>query len=219
MATTGCRDDTNPAHALRLPRLRLGRHRDGAARRRPALHRGARLDLGRRFRAGRAAAREPAGPDPDPGAARRQRDDGERRDPDPPGAAASRACCRPTLRRGRRRCAAWSSSPPTATAPSASATTPSAGPRPHRRPRKPRCVPPRGCSCTAAGTSLPTVLPASPWLSGAQPGALDFLAVVVSRWSGARAHLAASRPDFHALLQRLQAHPAVAPVWQAHWPG
>jgi len=60
---------------------------------------------------------------------------------------------------------------------------------------------------------------ASPWLSGAQPGVLDFLAVVVSRWSGARAHLAASRPDFHALLQRLQAHPAVVPVWQAHWPG
>ncbi|MBT9487009.1 MAG: glutathione S-transferase [Rubrivivax sp.] len=60
---------------------------------------------------------------------------------------------------------------------------------------------------------------ASPWLSGNEPGALDFLAVVVSRWSGARAHLAASRPAFHALLQRLQAHPAVAPVWQAHWPG
>jgi GST-like protein len=62
-------------------------------------------------------------------------------------------------------------------------------------------------------------LAASPWLSGAQPGALDFMAVVVSRWSGARAHLAASRPDFHALLERVQAHPAVAPVWQAHWPG
>lgn len=60
---------------------------------------------------------------------------------------------------------------------------------------------------------------ASPWLSGTQPGALDFLAVVVSRWSGARAHLAASRPAFHALLERLQAHPAIAPVWQAHWPG
>ncbi len=61
--------------------------------------------------------------------------------------------------------------------------------------------------------------PGRPWLGGDTPGALDFLAVVVSRWSGARAHLAASRPAFHALLQRLQAHPAVAPVWQAHWPG
>lgn len=60
--------------------------------------------------------------------------------------------------------------------------------------------------------------PAQPWLGGDQPGALDFLAVVVSRWSGTRAHLAASRPAFHALLERLQAHPAVAPVWQAHWP-
>ena len=43
--------------------------------------------------------------------------------------------------------------------------------------------------------------PASPWLTGAAPGALDLLAVVVSRWSGARQHLASSRPEFHALLQ------------------
>jgi GST-like protein len=59
--------------------------------------------------------------------------------------------------------------------------------------------------------------PARPWLSGEAPGALDFLAVVVSRWSGARAHLAQARPDFHALLLRLQAHEAVAPVWREHW--
>lgn len=57
-----------------------------------------------------------------------------------------------------------------------------------------------------------------PWLSGAQPGALDFLAVVVSSWSGARPALKRLRPAFHAFLQTLQAHPAVAPVYRAHWP-
>lgn len=51
-----------------------------------------------------------------------------------------------------------------------------------------------------------------------EPGALAFLAAVVSRWSGARAHLAQARPEFLALLQRLDAHPALAPVIARHWP-
>jgi GST-like protein len=54
-------------------------------------------------------------------------------------------------------------------------------------------------------------------LSG-EPGALAFLAAVVSRWSGTRAHLAATRPEFHATLQRLDAHPALAAVIARHWP-
>jgi GST-like protein len=54
-------------------------------------------------------------------------------------------------------------------------------------------------------------------LSG-EPGALAFLAAVVSRWSGTRAHLAATRPEFHATLQRLDAHPALAGVVARHWP-
>ena len=57
-----------------------------------------------------------------------------------------------------------------------------------------------------------------PFLSGEQPGALDLLAMVVSKWSGARAHLQAERPAFHALLARIEAHPAVAPVVARHWP-
>ncbi len=61
--------------------------------------------------------------------------------------------------------------------------------------------------------------PARPFLSGAQPGALDFLAVVVSKWSGSRAHLKAARPAFLDFLLRLEQHPAVAPVNRAHWPG
>ena len=64
--------------------------------------------------------------------------------------------------------------------------------------------------------------PARPWLSSGAgidtgPGVLDFMAVVVSRWSGARQHLQRTRPDFHALLQRLQAHETIAPVWRAHF--
>ena len=50
------------------------------------------------------------------------------------------------------------------------------------------------------------------------PGALELLAAVVSRWSGARAHLQAERPSFHAQLLRVEQHPSVAAVFQRHWP-
>ena len=59
----------------------------------------------------------------------------------------------------------------------------------------------------------------APFLGGAQPGALDFLAAVVSRWGGARAHLGGTRPALRATFERVQAHPAAAPVFAAHWPG
>jgi GST-like protein len=62
------------------------------------------------------------------------------------------------------------------------------------------------------------LFPATPWLGGAGLGALDLLTAVVSKWSGARKHLAVQRPAFHALLQRIEAHPAVAPVFAKHWP-
>jgi GST-like protein len=58
---------------------------------------------------------------------------------------------------------------------------------------------------------------AAPFLNGQTPGALDFLAMVVSKWSGARAHLRAHRPAFHELLLRIEQHPSVAPVFDAHW--
>lgn len=50
------------------------------------------------------------------------------------------------------------------------------------------------------------------------PGALELLAAVVSKWSGARAHLQAQRPAFHAQLLRVEQHPDVAAVFQRHWP-
>jgi len=59
--------------------------------------------------------------------------------------------------------------------------------------------------------------PASPFLNGASLGMLDLMAAVVSRWSGARPHLARVRPAFFALLERVQADPKVAPVWRRHW--
>ncbi len=55
------------------------------------------------------------------------------------------------------------------------------------------------------------------FLFGDQPGAADLLAAVVSRWSGARKHLAKNRPALHALLERVEAHPKVAAVFERHW--
>jgi len=60
--------------------------------------------------------------------------------------------------------------------------------------------------------------PASPWLSGERLGALDILAATVSKWSGARMALAESRPEFAAVLARIDADPRIAPVWAQHWP-
>lgn len=58
-----------------------------------------------------------------------------------------------------------------------------------------------------------------PYLGGSAPGALDLLAAVVSRWAGTRAHLAAQRPQLLAVLQRVEQHPDLAPVFKRHWPG
>jgi len=60
--------------------------------------------------------------------------------------------------------------------------------------------------------------PEHPYLAGDRPGALDLLAAVVSRWSGARPHLEAQRPAFYATLLRVEAHPQVAAVFAQHWP-
>jgi GST-like protein len=48
------------------------------------------------------------------------------------------------------------------------------------------------------------------------PGALAFLAVVVSQWSGTRAHLSAVRPAFYRRLLRLEQHPRLAQVLHEH---
>lgn len=58
---------------------------------------------------------------------------------------------------------------------------------------------------------------AQPYLSGAVPGALDYLAAVVSKWSGTRAYLAEHRPRFLKTLKLIEAHERVAPVFREHW--
>ncbi|MEO6363218.1 MAG: glutathione S-transferase family protein [Caldimonas sp.] len=60
--------------------------------------------------------------------------------------------------------------------------------------------------------------PATPWLSGERLGALDILAATVSMWSGARTHLAVSRPGLFSVLGRVERDPRIAPVWARHWP-
>ena len=56
------------------------------------------------------------------------------------------------------------------------------------------------------------------FIGGEQPGALDLMAAVVSKWSGTRKHVKASKPAFSALLERIDSHPAVARVLGRHWP-
>jgi GST-like protein len=60
--------------------------------------------------------------------------------------------------------------------------------------------------------------PARPFLGGSHIGALDLLAAVVSKWSGSRKHLAKARPEFSALLARIENEPRVAPIFARHWP-
>jgi GST-like protein len=58
----------------------------------------------------------------------------------------------------------------------------------------------------------------APGLAGGEPDALAILAAVVSRWSGARAHLRQSRPGLLGALERVEADPVAAPVFARHWP-
>jgi len=58
----------------------------------------------------------------------------------------------------------------------------------------------------------------APGLAGGKPDALAILAAVVSRWSGARAHLRQSRPAMLTSLERVEADPDAAPVFARHWP-
>ena len=62
------------------------------------------------------------------------------------------------------------------------------------------------------------LFPARPYLNGAELGAIDVHAAVVSKWSGTRKHLEEHRPHLHAALQRIEAHPTVARVFAKHWP-
>ena len=62
------------------------------------------------------------------------------------------------------------------------------------------------------------LFPARPFLGGENPGALDLLAAVVSKWAGSRPHLQKARPAFHQALIRIENEPKVAAVFAKHWP-
>jgi GST-like protein len=62
------------------------------------------------------------------------------------------------------------------------------------------------------------LFPAAPWFSGPEPGARDFLAATVSKWSGTRAHLRRARPQLLASIEAIEQHSAVKPVFDRHWP-
>jgi GST-like protein len=62
------------------------------------------------------------------------------------------------------------------------------------------------------------IFPARPYLGGKDPGALDLLAAVVSKWSGSRQHLERHRPAFYQTLMRIEGRADVAPVFARNWP-
>ncbi|SFN48293.1 GST-like protein [Pseudomonas sp. NFACC24-1] len=60
--------------------------------------------------------------------------------------------------------------------------------------------------------------PARPFLGGAEPGAMDVLAAVITKWRNTREAMLNARPAFYGLLERIDHHPRVAPMLSLHWP-
>ncbi len=58
----------------------------------------------------------------------------------------------------------------------------------------------------------------TPFLDGEEPGALDLLATVVSKWAGTRAYLLDHRPALLACVLSTEQHPRYAGVLARHWP-
>ena len=62
------------------------------------------------------------------------------------------------------------------------------------------------------------LFPARPYLGGEAIGALDLLAAVVSKWSGARPHLPRRGRRSTKRCCASKREPKVAPVFAQHWP-
>ena len=153
-------------------------------------------------------------------AARRLGADRERRHPDPPGSRASRpADCFPrTPRRARRPCAGSCTSRPTATPRSASSTTRNAGARTRTKPRASASGPAPRNGCMTCGRSLPTRFPRGrSWAASTSARSTCW-----PRWcrnGPGRASISpTARPEFSALLARIESDPRVAPIFARHWP-
>jgi len=59
--------------------------------------------------------------------------------------------------------------------------------------------------------------PATPYLTGKEPGALDYFAAVVTKWSGTRSHMAKTRPHFRQVLLNIEKHESAVEVFKEHW--
>lgn len=70
----------------------------------------------------------------------------------------------------------------------------------------------------ALWSTFADTFPARPFLSGAHLGALDLLAAVVSRWSGARPFIARERPALHKVIVAIDTEPRLAALFERHWP-
>ncbi len=70
----------------------------------------------------------------------------------------------------------------------------------------------------ALWSTFADTFPATPFLGGEAPSALDLLAATVSRWSGARRHLKQARPQWYPVLERIETYPVWAAVFARHWP-
>src|SRR5439155_5162755 len=211
--------ETTDDRTLRNARLRRGRGRSSAGDRRRALSRRRCGVLEARAGTRRAPRRQSTGADSDGRAAGWRHLDGERSDPDPAGPALSRigpaSAGRRETRAGHPR------------------------PRVHRRkllfgdrhhrlpgtllydtdePLRERIRAGTRARLHEMWDTFADVFAATPFLSGDRLGSLDLLACVVSKWSGARKHLAQSRPAFHGLLTKIEADPVVARVFARHWP-
>ena len=190
--------DEKSLYALRQAWFGLGRRGSGAHRCAACPFASSRPRRGNATTPSRNCCGQPARTDPDAGAGRWQRAVRKRRNPHPsrPGAIRTAACCHAMRRRARRRCADWCSSPRTAMPRSASSIFRSAGaPTPTTTTRsRIASAPARGRACIAIGRCSPTCSRrALAWRR--RLGALDLHAAVVSKWSGARKHLAAAAAD------------------------
>jgi GST-like protein len=57
----------------------------------------------------------------------------------------------------------------------------------------------------------------TPFFLGERPHVCDVYLANLSRWWKMRDYLQERHPAFHALMQRVDALPDVAPVWARHW--
>lgn len=59
---------------------------------------------------------------------------------------------------------------------------------------------------------------AAPWFLGERFTAIDIFIATMTRWRPQRPWFAANRPRLHAIAERTEAHPDLAPTWRRNFP-